>query len=397
GLALPSIAVMRSPGSTPFLEGGGEVFPITFSVHQGEVIVASAPEQSGVLPGDRITAIDGKANPIWLSEITQYISAETPALAYSILGQGEFYYFWLAYGERDQFQMELTRDAEQIDVLVESIKFDDLGQNTELEAGFELPGRETRRLSDTISYLRPGPFYNYEAETPEDIYSAEALSAYQSFIDDAFASMIDQGVEHLVLDLRDNPGGDSSFSDPVIRWFATEPFRFFSEFRIRVSSETTASNQARLDAAPSAASGVSRQFANLFAAASDGDYVPFDIPETTPRDGAKFKGKVHVLVNRYTYSNAVTVAALIQDYGFGTIYGEETRDMATTYGAMEHFDLPNSGFKVGYPKAHIIRPNGKTDSHPVTPDIVFSAPAIRGADDLALERLVGHIMRSEAK
>jgi hypothetical protein len=52
----------------------------------------------------------------------------------------------------------------------------------------------------------------------------------------------------------------------------------------------------------------------------------------------------------------VSVAALVQDCKFGTIVGEETSDMATTYGTMEQFNLPKTGIMVGYPKAHIIRP-----------------------------------------
>lgn len=87
----------------------------------------------------------------------------------------------------------------------------------------------------------------------------------------------------------------------------------------------------------------------------------------------------------------MTTAAIIQDYGFGTVYGEPTRDMATTYGAMEHFTLPHSGFLVGYPKAHIIRPNGNEDANPVVPDVSLPAPAIRGLQDLRLEALVDMI------
>ena len=105
----------------------------------------------------------------------------------------------------------------------------------------------------------------------------------------------------------------------------------------------------------------------------------------------RFEGGVHVLVNRHSYSNAVTTAALIQDYGFGTIYGETTRDMATTFGAMEHFTLPHSGLVVGFPKARIIRPNGEVVPHPLTPDVMLPAPAIRGERDVRLDLLVERI------
>ena len=377
-----------SPAWQNFVANDGKVFPVTFSVFQGDVIVASAPPESQIKPGDRIISIDEKANPIWLREITRFISAETPTLAYSLLGQGEYYYFWLAYGEQEAYRVVVERDGEEIISELKATSIEALNRNIEQESGFDLPGRKAKFINDQIGYLRPGPFYHFEAETAEDAYNADALEAYVRFIDDSFNSFLEKEIDHLILDLRDNPGGDASFSDPVVSWFATEPFRFASDFRIRVSEETTASNQARLDTRDSAAGGVSQTFADLFASAKNGDLVSFEIPYVSPREGDTFDGKVHVLVNRFSYSNAVSVAAMIQDYGFATIYGEETRDMATTYGAMEHFSLTNSGFKVGYPKAHIIRPNGETKTNPVTPDVSIKVPAVRGEQDVMLNALV---------
>ena len=98
-----------------------------------------------------------------------------------------------------------------------------------------------------------------------------------------------------------------------------------------------------------------------------------------------------MLVNRYSFSNAVTVAAQIQDYGFGVVTGETTADMATTYGAMEQFTLPRTGIIVGYPKAHIVRINGALESHPVTPDVALDFPVLRGPEDVVLDQLVAHV------
>ena len=54
------------------------------------------------------------------------------------------------------------------------------------------------------------------------------------------------GVERVIVDIRQNPGGDNSFSDRMISWFADRPYRFASSFSIRVSEATTASNAARI-------------------------------------------------------------------------------------------------------------------------------------------------------
>lgn len=376
-----------NPGWSDFIEAGGKVFPLSLQVAHGEVIVVGAPGDSGIKPGDRILAIEGEPNPIWLARFKRNISAETPALAYAMMDGGEPYFAWLEYGSREVFNVRIERGGEAYDIRLDAQPLEALYDLVTEAPGFELSGREARMLAPNIAYLRPGAFYVLDAETPEEAYAPEGLAIYKTFIDDAFERFIEQDAEHLVLDLRDNGGGDVSFSDPVVAWFADQPFRFTSDFRVRVSAETTASNQKRLETRANDPDSISAKLANLYAKAEPGQVISYEVPFASPRQGTRFAGQVHVLVNRYSYSNAVTTAALIQDYGFGTLYGEPTRDMATTYGAMEHFSLPHSEFVVGYPKAHIIRPNGDAHSHPVTPDVLINVPSVRGSQDVMLETL----------
>lgn len=67
--------------------------------------------------------------------------------------------------------------------------------------------------------------------------------------------------------------------------------------------------------------------------------------------------------------------------GFGRVLGEETADLATTLGAMEHFTLPHTGFTVGYPKARIVRPNGRIEPRGVVPDVILPAPRQADGND----------------
>lgn len=377
-----------SPDWNAFVESDAMVFPLSFEVFQGEVIVTAAPVGSGVEPLDRIVALEGAPNPIWLARLTRNIGAETPELAYAMMKGGELYYLWLEYGPRPVFQVTIERNGESKNVSLDAVPISDLDTVTAGTTGFELPGREARMLDPKIAYLRPGAFYNLEATNADEAYLPQALIDYEAYVNSAFSGFIEQGATDLIVDLRDNSGGDNSYSDPVVAWFADRPFRFTSDFRIRVSAETIASNQARLDARSEESGGISAQLAQLYAEAVPDEMVSFEIPYVQPRTAPRYSGRVHVLVNRYSYSNAVTTAAMIQDYGFGTVYGEPTRDMATTYGALEHFSLPHSGARVGYPKAHIIRPNGDEKSRPVMPDVELSAPAVRGAEDLVLNQLL---------
>ena len=156
-----------------------------------------------------------------------------------------------------------------------------------------------------------------------------------------------------------------------------------------MSAQTTASNAARLEGVEPGEAGISDTFAELFANARNGEIILFEQDYVQPHT-SRFDGEVYALIYRTSYSNAVSVGAIIQDYGFGLIAGEATTDMASIYGAMEHFYLPNSGLQIGYPKAHIIRPNGDERLHPLTPDIELNAPLFDDGDAV-LDQLVALI------
>ncbi|CAN0175945.1 unnamed protein product, partial [Chrysoparadoxa australica] len=267
-----------NPGFVDYMSDEALVFPLSFEVRDGEVIVTQAPSGSSVRRGDRIVSLQGASNADWLARLTRNISADTPALAYSQMQGMELYYIWLEYGPLSRFTLELE-DAVGVrrQVELDALPMAALSDREGLER-IDLSGRDARMLTGDIAYLRPGPFYNTAAQTAQEAYDPEALAAYTAFIDAAFEDFIDQGAQALILDVRDNPGGDNSWSDPVISWFADRPFRFASEFRIRVSDLSTASNQARLDAAPAGPSSTSQMLADLYDSAPNGETVSFEVP-----------------------------------------------------------------------------------------------------------------------
>ncbi|HCY55471.1 MAG TPA: hypothetical protein DF715_08095, partial [Oceanicaulis sp.] len=326
-----------------------------------------------------------------LARLTRNISADTAALAYSQLQGMELYYIWLEYGPQTRFTVDLEgADGQARRVEIDAVPLSALSEREGADR-LDLSGREARMLNGEIAYLRPGPFYNINARTEAEAYAPDALAAHTAFIDESFRTFIENGAQALILDLRQNPGGDNSWSDPVVSWFADRPFRFASQFRIRVSDYSTASNQARIDAAPDGASGTSGILAELYATAANGDIVTLELPCAYPREGQRFEGAVYALVDRTSYSNAVSVGAIIQDYGFGEVIGETTTDMTTTLGAMERFTLPRSGIVAGYPKALIIRPNGDVHTHPLTPDVRLPLPQIGDEGDGVLEAAIAHV------
>ncbi len=374
-------------GYFAYRAAGGAGFPLEVAVVDDQLIITE--NLSGIaeiLPGDRISAIGGIPVSDLLPRLIAPISAETPEFAYVLLETYMPLVIWLELGAAEAYAVSVDHADGSSGVYRISIASDEEQDSDEKGKSFSLEGRNARMLTETVAYLRPGPFSNTDHDAnPMD------TSSFVEFIDEAFGSFIEKQAAQLILDLRDNPGGDNSFSDPLIAWFADRPFRFSSTFKVRVSPQSTAANQARLEANPEGAESVSELYAKLYASTENGQTVLFPIPEVQPRSAPRYDGGVYVLVNRYSFSNAVSAAALIQDYDFGVVMGEQTVDMATTYGAMERFTLPNTQIVVTYPKALIVRPNGNESAHPVDPDIRLPAPRIRGAIDIMLQAALEHI------
>jgi len=365
-----------------FREGGGLAFPLSVRIDAGRVFVTeNLSVRDDIEAGDEISSLNGQPMGEWLPRLRAHISADTDYLADAQIDQMFAALLWLELGEAATFDIGLRKgDGRTAHLtLAGRSRIDMRAAAAEAPPTLSIDPTErlARMLPGDVAYLRPGIFMNYPGDDPYD------TTAFHAFIDTSFTHFIEAGATTLLVDLRNNPGGDNSFSDHMIAWFADEPFRFTSDFRIRVSPQTTASNAARLTEA--SADSVSRRLAELYADAAPGDIVSFEIAMAQPRAGQRFTGSVFALINRGSYSNTVSVAAILQDYGFGDILGEATSDLATTYGAMERFTLRNTGFSVGYPKAYILRPNGDTRVAGVNPDVFIATPIVQGADDPVLQ------------
>ncbi|MGF1455156.1 MAG: S41 family peptidase [Alphaproteobacteria bacterium] len=367
------------------------IFPIIPSIVDGRFFVKeNQSSQTAIKPGDEIISLNGRPMAAWLERLESLISGDTAALRLAQLEAGFSYWLLLhndytadmqvqvihASGDQETYLISALNDAER------------LANQPESTNQFELPihERTARMLDDQIAYLRPGPFYNFE--NPDQLYDPKG---FVTFIDGAFGTFVEAGANALILDMRNNPGGSNTLSDPMVAWFADEPFKFASSFRVKSSPEAQASNQARLDSNPDADDTVSTRYAQLYSETPYGEVFEYDIPLVKPRSGTKFEGRVFALVDRQSYSQAVNVAATLQDYGFGIVLGEDTTDFATTIASVETFRLPISNAEVRFPKALIIRPSGDDTPGPVTPDVPIERPIEATESDVVLQRAVSHI------
>ncbi|MEM7360183.1 MAG: S41 family peptidase [Pseudomonadota bacterium] len=376
---------------TAYREAAGKTFPVYLQRVAGRWYVDDNYSSSEIPAKAELVAIDGEPMEQVFQAIRAHISADTEDIAASLLEFQLPQYLWLIHGAREFYDLELSVNGDTELVRVATLTRGELeqrfAQKKEQESEQDRAPRVSEMLDDNIAYIRPGPFYNIQ--NPQDPWDA---SAFKVFVDDSFAQFIEAGAEDLIIDLRENPGGDNSFSDALIAWFADKPFRFASTFRVKSSPQAQESNGARV-AARAEKDQVSDSFRldKLFKSTPHGEVFDFEISLAEPKADKRFGGNIYALVNKHSYSNAVSVAAIIQDYGFGVVVGQSTTDFATTYGAMESFELSHSKIKVGFPKALIIRPNGDQTPGPVIPDLQLEQ-SLGEEGDTVLAKLRQHVV-----
>jgi C-terminal processing protease CtpA/Prc len=354
-----------------YLEQGGTVFPLSLHFSKGKVYVKDifSPNTS-ISKSDEVLSINEVPIDQYMKGFYKSMSGPSDYYKESII---EAYSFprlnWIVYGECKEFKLKIKkRDGEELDIVLNAISAKDFeAQLEKLSSENKQEDREFHMINNTLAYLRPGKFSNANGNGDVQDQNTWDNSEFCQFIDSAFLEFNNKGSKDLILDLRDNTGGDNSFSDYMIAYFATKAFGISSRFSKKTS-------QMMKDFWKDIDSPEVQDQKEQIISLENGSYYDLDIADTDPHTAKskRFEGKVYVLINRYSYSNAAYVAAIIQDYKFGEIVGEETAEEVTTYVPMHTFNLPHTRNTVSYPTGFAVRPNGDATLKGVVPDhIVF--------------------------
>ncbi|MCP2045411.1 S41 family peptidase [Pontibacter sp. HSC-36F09] len=365
---------------------GGTVFPLELAFEDGKAFVRKSyvPDFS-IKAGDQLLQLNGKPIKKIQAAIHPYLSAERPYFKDAKLEFWSFpRYYWAVFGQQEKFKVKVKqasgkRSTHTLDAMTV--------MGYEASRGGEiLKSERTFKCKEDVAYLHPGPF-----SSPEPDGEAQ----FKAFVDSAFADINTRQARYLILDLRNNAGGHNTFSDYLIAYFADKPFRWFSDFTVKTSEVLKKQTRKEYpDAIPD-------EYTRQILENPDGTTFAYaqTMQQPMPED-RRFKGKVYVLVNRQSYSMAAVSGALIQDYGFGEIVGEETGDTPTLYAAQFSFQLPRTSVELKVPKGYIVRPNGDEKLAGLIPDHLVRDHLLDEEDEVlryTLENLIQPQRQSSAQ
>lgn len=192
------------------------------------------------------------------------------------------------------------------------------------------------------------------------------------FADSMFRDLRERNIGNLIIDLRQNGGGNSNVGDTLLRYISPIPFDQFDKSLVRITPLS-----ARM-----------RRNANItpglyFFEADTADYIN----PRSPEEG-HYAGRVYLLTSNYTFSSASAFSWTFKEAGCGTVVGEETGGMNVAYGDILSYRMPVSRLRasVSFKRFWQFRAN-ENDIHGTLPDVaVPSSAALDEALRLARKR-----------
>lgn len=316
------------------LEAGTGFFPFEVVLDQGGnvTIVSALGGAETPLAGARIKQVNGVDIRQLTREFLARTHGDSPAFRAALLSQRWWLYYWKMYGAPQSYDLVLegaTADALQVPASAETPAVLQREMSFERQFRFEL-------LSDDSAVLTIGSF------------SWQDRDRFFEFTRDAFAQMRTAGVQRLIIDIRNNEGGDDElWIKGILRYIADRPYKTGSHYVLRVLRDNKEKGQVA------------------------GQLVTGMIETENPAfldDPLHFDGEVHVLIGPLTYSSAVLFSNVIQDYGFGTIVGVGDAVRTRQSGGVQSIALPNTGLRLYFPRFVLNRPSGRDDPIWLQPD-----------------------------
>ncbi|VAW08463.1 hypothetical protein MNBD_ALPHA05-1336, partial [hydrothermal vent metagenome] len=231
----------------------------------------------------------------------------------------------------------------------------------------ELPGMERskpqlsdlyeyRILDGNVGYLKAGTFHPDHGD------------AFLEFTTTAFTAFHDAGIKSLIIDIRDNPGGDDPLWQKGIMENITEtPYRHVSRYSIRVTKGNAHTG-------------------DVIGEVQTGDYK--GLFRATPDNSIRFHGPTYILLSAFTYSSAIQFSVAAQDFDIAKIAGVETGGFSCSTGGVTIIPMEKTQLTAFVPVMQLTRPSGKGCERGIIPDVPIKSTPFQPDQSIESLRLI---------
>ena len=298
-------------------------FPVKVTYPDKEIFVQNdfTQTQNAIPIGGQITKINKRPSKDIVHEMMNYVSGEKDFFKTERL---EFLFTPLIYAlYRDSvFDIEYEFEQKRHSVHVKGI-----------------PHKERYKRRSQQNDAEPYLSYSLRI-LPEknigiiDFKRFQGLEEFKLFLDSAFQVLQQENIGNLIIDIRENGGGDSKLGDELFQYISPVPFAQFGKTIVNFSD---IQKQYYKD-------NYNREVTN-----PNGIEILNENPELIElrENKLRYNGDIYLLISHYTFSSAASFSWAFKYFNMGTVIGQESGGLAVCFGDIITQKLPNTGLYYG--------------------------------------------------
>ncbi|MFM7839451.1 MAG: S41 family peptidase, partial [Chitinophagaceae bacterium] len=386
---IPSKASLRSNRllKTP-------AFPLRLKVWRDSVAVVAmrGKASSPVPPGSILTSINGYPIKKLLDTFFQYTTGDgySPTGPSQMLSNGNNFglFYKRLFGLSPEFALEYRNElGEKKTTILPAYDPQKDSSNT------STPGQKRKMRQEQTRTVQIDSSLSLAHLTINGFFRGTGL---RKFYRSSFRSLREQKIQHLILDLRSNGGGDANLSTTLTRYLIDHRFnltdtlyalRRLGPYRCYIHNHFF------------------YQLALLFTTRKKADgYYHFGFYERrhyTPKQKNFFNGSVYIITGGNSYSATTLITKALQGQSNVVVVGEETGGGAYGNSAwmIPWVTLPNTRIRFRLPLFKMVMPNYTGEAgRGILPDLPVNvtAESIRNGIDLKTQRVKELISRNNS-
>ena len=201
---------------------------------------------------------------------------------------------------------------------------------------------------------------------------------FKAFLKTTFEKLKQENVDKLIIDIRENGGGNSDLNDLLLSYITKKPYQQSSGRYWKVSEHAKEAYSENKIYKSMFGEKFMTQYMNTANQEVIEDFDNELMFPTTPEN--YFKGKSCILIGSATFSSANFLADAVKTYKITTLIGSPTGEYTNDFGEQLKFVLKNSGSTVYVTSTYDIGANGNDSIlEPVYPDIEIKTDALKYA------------------
>ena len=360
-----------SPACYEYVESNLGMFPFGVKYLNDELyIIKNLSEIDTISEGARVVSINGRSTQEVFQQLRQYWSRDGYNLTSpnAQLSNTFMDYYAMILGSPEYFELEL-RDTNQHlhKVLVPALTWTEIlhfykkrykADYKRLMGKGKLSPLLNLKINEQTAVIRLRTFH------PERV--ADRGQEFHAFLQESFKQIREEGVKHLILDIRDNNGGSDVLVGEVLSYLLSDSFSVYKQMSTITNTipnhEHYQGNMAELE-----------QWARETLIPFENQYLLPDGEATQiwrPK-ALSYDGELYILTNARTYSAAGDFCGIIKQHQRGHFIGEEPggNGNCNTAGLTLTLILPNSGIRAHIPTVRFeLAVDFENTGHGVLPD-----------------------------